>query len=136
MFKFHHVHLRSPDPEATADFYARMFGADVARRVYPAGSPYAGKPRLALNLGGQRVLIAPAHPTRPNVAVESPYFGVEHIGLEVDDLDAAVAALDARGAEFRPRPRPTPTGNRNAFVRAPQGVLVELVQVGAAPQGD
>ena len=130
MFRFHHVHLRSPDPEATAAFYRRMFGAAVTRAVYPEGSPYAGQPRLALDLGGQRVLIAPAHPTRPNAVVESPYFGVEHIALEVDDLDAAVAALDAKGASFWQRPKPTPTGNRNAFVRAPEGVLVELVQVG------
>jgi lactoylglutathione lyase len=113
MFRFHHVHLRSPDPEATADFY------------------HACKPRIAMMLGGQRVLLAPAHPTKPNAVVESPYFGVEHIALAVDDIDAAVAELDAKGAEFWQRPTPTPTGNRNAFVRAPQGVLVELVQVGA-----
>lgn len=130
-FTFHHVHLRSPDPESTASFYETMFGAEVTRRVYPQGSPYAGKPRIALKLGGQRVLIAPAHPTKPAVQAEAPCFGVEHIGLAVDDLDAAVADLDAKGAEFWQRPRPTPTGNRNAFVRAPQGVLVELVQLGA-----
>jgi lactoylglutathione lyase len=136
MFRFHHVHLRSPDPEATADYYQRMFGADVTRAVYPAGSPYAGQPRIAMMLGGQRVLLAPAHPTKPNAVVEQPYFGVEHIALAVDDIDAAVAALDAKGAEFWQRPKPTPTGNRNAFVRAPQGVLVELVQVGGAAQAD
>ena len=132
MFRFHHVHLRSPAPAATAAFYETMFGAEVTRAVYPAGSPYAGLPRIAMMLGGQRVLIAPAHQSKPNAVVESPYFGVEHIGLAVDDLDAAVAALDAKGAEFWQRPRPTPTGTRNAFVRAPQGVLVELVQVGGA----
>ena len=28
-----------------------------------------------------------------------PYYGVEHIGFTVPDLDAAIAALRAKGAE-------------------------------------
>ena len=130
-FRFHHIHLRSPDPEATADYYRETFGAEIARSIYPAGSQYAGKPRLAMNLGGQRILIAPAHPGKPNGAPEAPYFGVEHIGLTVQDLDAAVMELAAKGAEFAQKPAATATGNRNAFVRAPQGVLVEIIQLGA-----
>jgi crotonobetainyl-CoA:carnitine CoA-transferase CaiB-like acyl-CoA transferase len=35
-FTFDHIHLRSPDPEATAVFYERMFGAEVLRST-PAG---------------------------------------------------------------------------------------------------
>jgi lactoylglutathione lyase len=131
MFSFHHIHLRSPDPEATAGYYEKMFGAEITRSTYPATSQYAGKPKLAMNLGGQRILIAPPHPSRPNGAPQPPYFGIEHIGLTVDDIDAAVSALEARGAEFAQKPAATATGNRNAFVRAPQGVLVEIIQLGA-----
>jgi lactoylglutathione lyase len=131
MFSFHHIHLRSPDPEATADYYEKMFGAEITRSTYPATSQYAGKPKLAMNLGGQRILIAPPHPARPNGAPAAPYFGIEHIGLMVDDIDAAVSVLEARGAEFAQKPAATATGNRNAFVRAPQGVLVEIIQLGA-----
>ena len=131
MFRFHHIHLRSPDPEATADYYQRMFGAEIARSTYPAASQYAGKPKLAMNVGGQRILIAPAHPSKPNGAPEAPYFGIEHIGLTVDDIDAVVAELEAKGAELAQKPAATATGNRNAFVRAPQGVLVEIIQLGA-----
>jgi lactoylglutathione lyase len=131
MFRFHHIHLGSPDPEATAEYYEKMFGAGITRSTYPAGSQYAGKPKLAMNLGGQRILIAPAHPSKPNVAPEAPYFGIEHIGLDVDDIDAVVAQLEAKEAEFTQKPAATATGNRNAFVRAPQGVLVEIIQLGA-----
>jgi catechol 2,3-dioxygenase-like lactoylglutathione lyase family enzyme len=28
-FSYDHVHLRSPDPEATARYYERMFGAEI-----------------------------------------------------------------------------------------------------------
>jgi len=131
MFRFHHIHLRSPDPEATAGYYEKMFGAEIARSIYPAGSQYAGKPKIAMTVGGQRILLAPAHPSKPNGAPEAPYFGIEHIGLTVDDIDAVVAELEAKGADFIQKPAATATGNRNAFVRAPQGVLVEIIQLGA-----
>ena len=61
---------------------------------------------------------------------QAPNFGIEHIGLSVADIDAAVAELAAKGADFERQPAKTPTGNRNAFVRGPQGVLVEIIQLG------
>ena len=30
-FTFDHVHLRTPDPEATAQWFERMFGAEIIR---------------------------------------------------------------------------------------------------------
>ena len=41
-----HIHLRSPDPEATAQWLERMLGAQVIR------SMQQGKPRIDLKLGG------------------------------------------------------------------------------------
>ena len=38
-YRYDHVHLRSPDPDATARFFETMFGAEVTRGVYrPAHS--------------------------------------------------------------------------------------------------
>jgi lactoylglutathione lyase len=108
-----------------------MFGAEVTRSTYPAGSPYAGKPRLAMSIGGQKILIAPAHPSKPNAASpQAPYFGLEHLGIAVADIDMATADLLAKGAEFVQSPATTASGNRNAFIRGPQGVLVEIIQRG------
>ncbi|HTW52732.1 MAG TPA: VOC family protein, partial [Stellaceae bacterium] len=36
-FRYDHVHLRSPDPEATAAWYAKMFGAEIVRSVMTSG---------------------------------------------------------------------------------------------------
>ena len=66
VFKYDHVHLRSPDPEATAQFYENMFGAEVSRSLYPAGTPFARQPRITMKLGGTSFYIAPPieeHPT-------------------------------------------------------------------------
>jgi hypothetical protein len=34
-YQYDHVHLRSPDPDATARSFETMFGAEVTRSVYP-----------------------------------------------------------------------------------------------------
>jgi lactoylglutathione lyase len=134
-FTFHHIHLRSPDPVATGEFYRKMFGAEIERTVYPAGSAYAGQPKVAMTVGGQRMLIHPVHPKQPTgAAPQAPNFGLEHIGLTVDDLDAAAAELERKGAEFWRRPTNTATGNRHAFIRDPLGILIEVIEVGSAEE--
>ena len=93
-YRYDHVHLRSPDPDATARFFETMFGAEVKRSIYPPGTLYPGQQRITMRLGGQTVLIAPPHPHEPNATAPSfPHYGLEHIGLTVDDVDAAVEEL-------------------------------------------
>jgi methylmalonyl-CoA/ethylmalonyl-CoA epimerase len=57
--------------------------------------------------------------------------GLHHIAVEVDDIDAALAGLRARGVRLvDEQPRPGADGRSIAFVHpsASGGVLVELVQ--------
>jgi lactoylglutathione lyase len=51
-----HIHLRSPDPEATAQWFERMLGAQVIH------STQQGKPRIDLKLGGANIFIAQVSP--------------------------------------------------------------------------
>lgn len=128
-YRFDHIHLRARDPSAAAVWFETMFGAVVTRDIYPPGTLYAGQPRVALQAGGMSVLIAPAHPdgaTGP--APDFPYFGIEHVGFTVDDVDAAVAELRAKGAEIVLGPVTRSAGLRLAFVRGPEGMWIELVQ--------
>ena len=128
-YRYDHVHLRSSDPDATGRFFETMFGAEVTRDVYPPGTLYPGQMRVSMRVGGQKVLVAPAHPHDSTGAAPAfPYYGVEHIGLTVDDVDAAVAELRAKGAEIAIGPLTRSAGLRLAFVRGPDGVMVELVQ--------
>jgi len=128
-YRFDHIHLRSSNPETTARFFETMFNADVTRGVYPPGTLYPGQPRISFRLGGQKILIAPKHPDDPMTpAPRFPYYGVEHIGLTVDDVDAAVAELRAKGAEIAIGPLTRDPGTRLAFIRGPDAVMVELVQ--------
>ena len=56
-YTWEHIHLRSPDPAATADWYADKLGAEVIRTPQPDGST-----RFDLNLTGQQIFIAKADP--------------------------------------------------------------------------
>ena len=58
----------------------------------------------------------------------SPYYGLEHIGLTVDNVDEAVAELRAKGAEIAFGPVTRSAGLRLAFIRGPEGIMIELVQ--------
>ena len=128
-YTYDHVHLRSHDPETMARFFETMFGAEVTRGVYPPGTLYPGQMRVTMKLGGQKVLVAPRHPhDAMTPAPAFPYYGLEHIGLTVDDVDAACEELRAKGAEVAIGPLTRDPGTRLAFIRGPEGVMVELVQ--------
>jgi len=121
-FTFHHIHLRSPDPEATAQYFERMFGAEVVRTMPD------GKPRIDLKLGGVDIFIAPVPADGSvNPPPVTPYQGLDHFGLAVSGIDAIVAELKAKGAEFTMEPTTIRPGTRIAFIRGPQGVSIELV---------
>ena len=121
-YTYDHVHLRSPDPEATAQFYERMFGAEIRRSVQN------GRARVDLDLCGMTVFIAPVMPDdKTGAAPSSPYQGLDHIGLRVTGIDAAVNDLKAKGARFTMEPTTIRPGVRIAFLRGPQEVTIELV---------
>jgi catechol 2,3-dioxygenase-like lactoylglutathione lyase family enzyme len=124
-YTWEHIHLRSPDPEATAAWYADKLGAEVIR------SPLAdGSSRIDLNLSGQKVFIALAQPGKAADAPASPYLGLDHFGLTVDDIDTAVAELKAKDVPFTMDPTTIRPGVRIAFLTAPQNVSIELIQRG------
>ena len=121
-FTFDHIHLRSPDPEATAVFYERMFGAEVLR------STQQGEPRVDIRLGGQDIFIAPIKGDNTAPPPSMPYRGLEHIGLAVTGIDQVVAELKAKGAEFTMEPTSIRPGIRICFVRGPENVAIELLE--------
>jgi lactoylglutathione lyase len=128
-FHFDHLHLRSADPNTTALFFETMFGAEVTRSVYPPGTLYPGQLRVTMRVGGQKILVAPTHPHDPMASAPPfPYYGLEHFGFTVEDLDATIAELQAKGADVAVGPLTRDAGTYLAFIRGPEGIMVELVQ--------
>ena len=113
-----HVHLRSPDPEATATWLQDVLGGVIIR----------GPNRIDVKLGGANVFLAPVEPgDGVNSPPTTPYQGLDHFGLTVSGIDAIVADLKAKGVEFTREPTTVRPGTRVAFLRAPQGVSIELL---------
>ena len=122
-FSYDHVHLRSPDPEETARYYERMFGAEVIKSVMSNGIE-----RTDMKLGGVMFFIAQV-PADSDLAEkpEGSFVSLDHLGLRVRNIDRVCDELKAKGAEFTVEPKTIRPGVRIAFVRGPQIVLVELL---------
>ncbi|MBV9556294.1 MAG: VOC family protein [Pseudolabrys sp.] len=121
-YQWDHIHLRSPDPEATAQWFEKILGAEILRTMQQ------GKPRIDMKLGGQNIFIAPvAAGDGVNAPPKTPYQGLDHFGLAVKNVDAVAADLKKKGVEFTmdvnvPRP-----GIKICFIRGPQGISIELL---------
>lgn len=124
-FNWEHIHLRSADPEATAAWYRDKLAADIIRTPQPGGPD-----RIDLNLGGQKIFIAKAEAGKVAGAPSSPYLGLDHFGLTVPDIRAAVAELKAKGVHFTMDVTQNRPGVQIAFLTAPENVSIELIQRG------
>ncbi len=117
-----HLHIRSTDAEAAAAFYARAFGArETGRQSVPAGL------RIVLDLDGLALFVESVPEGTPGVP-GAPYRGLEHLGLAVDDLDALVSDLTSKGIALEAPPSSPRPGVRIAFVKAPDGGRVEILE--------
>ncbi|MDA9503888.1 glyoxalase [Bradyrhizobium sp. CCBAU 11386] len=114
-----HVHLRSPDPEATAAWLRDILGGEIVR----------APGRIDVNLGGARIFIAPLEgdntvsPPPPH-----PHQGLDHFGLTVKDIDAVAAEIKAKGVTFTREPTTIRPGVRICFIRGPEGISIELLE--------
>ena len=122
-YTWDHVHLRSPDPEATAQWFERVLGAQVIRTLQQ------GETRIDLKLGGANIFIAPVKGgDGVNPPPVTPYQGLDHFGLFVKDVDAVAADLKKKGVEFTMDPKSPRPGIRICFIRGPQGISIELLE--------
>jgi catechol 2,3-dioxygenase-like lactoylglutathione lyase family enzyme len=62
----------------------------------------------------------------PQAPANTP--GIRHIAFAVEDIDAAVAGLRARGAELVGEVERYKDSYRLCYVRGPEGIIVELAE--------
>ncbi|MEI7712260.1 MAG: VOC family protein [Rhodospirillales bacterium] len=114
-FALHHVHLKTPDPEATAKFYVDNFGATVKARPPGRG--------VNLDLHGLQLNITNINADQNH----EQHFGIEHIAVQTDDFDGTMAALRASGVTILEELSPGP-GRQIAFVQCPDGAQMEVIK--------
>ena len=84
---------------------------------------------MDLKLGGANIFIAPGgEGTGTNANPANPYLGLDHFGLTVKGIDKVVAELKAKGVTFTVEPYNVRPDTRIAFLKTPDGVLIELLE--------
>lgn len=110
----HHIHFAHPDIKAAQKWYAEMFGA----------TPLERGPFQTADLPGVNLTFSPQDdpaPTKGRV--------LDHIGFEVDGLEALCKKLEAAGVKFdMPYRNLEKMGLEIAFFTDPWGVYIELTE--------
>ena len=123
----HHVALICADYPRSRDFYVRVLGLTVLAEHYREVRE-SWKLVLALPDGGQLELFsfpaAPPRPSRPEAQ------GLRHLAFRVSALEPVIERLAAEGVECEPIRVDEYTGRRFTFFADPDGLPLELYEVG------
>ena len=112
----YHIHFFAAEHEALLDWYLDVFGLEQR----PRGSieTTTNAPGMNLSFGAAR---GEAAPTRGR--------SIDHIGFELDDLEAFCAQLTAKGIEFDVEYREIESiALKIAFITDPAGTYIELTE--------
>ena len=124
-FTQNHLHFRSEDPDVAAKFYCDNFGA-----VITAERPLSTTKSIILELDGRPLMTISgrAEGEDPVPGSTEPRYGLDHIGFEVDDMEAAADNFRSNGVHFICEPWTMPSGSTVAFIEAPDHVSLEIIQ--------
>ena len=124
-----HIHFNAADIPAVKTWYVKAFGANPGRRPCvgciskPAMIEAGDMPGVNLSFSGSRT---PPLPTKGRV--------IDHVGFDVDNLDAFVASLEAKGIHIEAPVRQVPNSTvKVAFLTDPWGTYIELTE-GLSPK--
>ena len=123
--KFAHVAFRVQDIDRTIAWYRDVLGADVVCHVEAAGP----KPEYyyAEFANGQMVEFFPHAQAAPEPAADAT--GFAHLSLLVDDIQAALAHVQAVGATISRPYFEGRAGQLVFFLADPDGHQIELMQL-------
>ena len=119
---FDHVHIMSKDPSKTAEFYENTFAQKDTVMSLPDG-----RMLVSLSMGGPSIKIS--HPRPKPLIPEAPVIGLEHFGIQTDNMEKAMAELTAKGAKFVQGITQINPKMRVSFFVSPENILVELMEV-------
>ena len=120
--KLLHTRMRVNDIERSVKFYEQALGLKAVRRhTSPRGAQLVF---LATPNSDEEIELCQL-PGSPAVQVQPDLM---HLAFEVDDLEAFAASLKARGFALSDGPTKSGSGSAIAFIDAPEGYEVELIQ--------
>ena len=120
--KLLHTRMRVNDLERTVKFYEQALGLKVSRRhTSPRGAQLAflQTPNSEEEIELCQLANSPSVQVQPDLM---------HLAFEVEDLTAFATQLEKKGFKLSDGPTKTSSGSVIAFIDAPEGYEVELIQ--------
>jgi catechol 2,3-dioxygenase-like lactoylglutathione lyase family enzyme len=114
--KLNHLHIKTRDPEKTAQFYVDTFGAKILSK-----SPRGG---YRLDLLGLDLNITDFLTDQKR----DQKYGMEHIAIDTDELDSLVETLKKKGIPILEQ-TVVSGGRRVCFFEGPDGVQLEFIEM-------
>jgi lactoylglutathione lyase len=120
--KLLHTRYRVSDLEKTVAFYRDVLGLELTRRhTSPRGSQLV----FFKAPGSEEEIEICKYDGSGEVKVGHD---ITHLAFEVEDLDAFAKEAAAKGYPLSDGPTPTSSGSVIAFIDAPEGYEIELIQ--------
>ncbi len=122
-YSLHHVHLICRDLEKMISFFEEALGVKLVER-----RKFGTADGATLDLQGININLRVAREgeeIRENLTPSS--YGYDHIGLQVEDVQAAYEDLSNRGYSFFMPPTEA-AGLIIAFFKGPENITIELLQ--------
>jgi catechol 2,3-dioxygenase-like lactoylglutathione lyase family enzyme len=119
-FKINHLHLKTPDPQKTADWYVKYVGAKiVSERTTPNG-----RRTFRLNLHGVELNVTEFLEEQKL----GQFYGLEHVAIDTDNFAGEVANIKSAGIKILEE-RVLPDGRKVCFFEGPEGVRLEFLEM-------
>ena len=121
---FHHNHFISEDPKAAATWYAEKLGGRIV-----GGENALSAPSILVTFKGVILIIRSRNENEDIAAKQGLEWGMDHFGFHVDgDFDGYCDELKEKGVTFTLDPVNLGPDLQIAFIEAPDGVRIELLQ--------
>jgi lactoylglutathione lyase len=121
--KLLHTRMRVNDLERTVKFYEQALGLKVSRRhTSPRGAQLAF---IATPNSDEEIELCQMPAGAPSVQVQPDLM---HLAFEVENLAAFESELKKKGFALSDGPTQTGSGSVIAFIDAPEGYEIELIQ--------
>ncbi|SDE05665.1 glyoxylase I family protein [Dyadobacter soli] len=122
----HHIAIICSDYPKSKQFYTEILGFNIDREVFrEARDSY----KLDLSLNGQYIIELFSFPSPPARASRPEACGLRHIAFQVDNVEEAIADLNAKGIHPEPVRIDEFTGKKFTFFADPDDLPIELYEV-------
>jgi lactoylglutathione lyase len=121
--RLNHTRMRVDDLDRTVEFYKTILGLEEVRRhTSPRGSQLA----FLKAPGSEELIEITYYPDSGPVQVQEDLM---HLAFEVDSMEDFHKHIQSHGVEFSDGPTKSGSGTTFAFIDAPEGYEIELLEL-------